>query len=87
MQREITYGAIEDLMEGAGFVRTVVPGSHVAYDHAASGASLLLPIHGRRKKAPARHLAMAERTLVDFGLLTEEQFRTWMNDPKSYQAA
>ncbi|HVS70517.1 MAG TPA: hypothetical protein VHQ47_04600 [Phycisphaerae bacterium] len=83
----ITYGELASFLRDRGFTRTVSAGSHVAYRHPSSPASLLLPIEGNDARVNTLHLAMAKRMLVDFGFMTDEQVDRWLADPTSTQAA
>ena len=85
--KRITYGDINQLLEAEGFQRLVVPDSHVLFENAKLGTSLLLPIQRDASAAAPRHITMVRETLLDFGILSPADFDRWTADPKRYQAA
>jgi predicted RNA binding protein YcfA (HicA-like mRNA interferase family) len=69
MNDTITFAALDEVLQSLGFVLTRVPGSHVAYEHPASGAALLLRDHEGREAVGPASLVVVRRTLVDNGLI------------------
>ncbi len=87
MAKRITYGDLTQLLESEGFVRAVIPGSHIVFAHKQANTSLFLPIHKSGMPAAPRHIAMVRGTLIDFGVMSEPDFDRWAADPKHFQAA
>ena len=83
----ITYGDISRFLRSLGFTRTTVSGSHVAFRHPQKRGSLLLPIERAGTRALLIHVAMLQRMLLDFGILSEAEVENWIADPKHFQAA
>jgi len=86
-RKKITYGDINALLEEEGFKSSPLKGPHVVFRNSEAQATLVLPDVKSTLAASRLHLAMLRRTLVDFGLLSEEDFDRWSADPKRFVAA
>ena len=85
--KRISYGDIGQLLEAEGFQATATKETHLRFDHAPSQAALILPRQRPTVVASTMDLHLVRRTLIDFGVMSEEDFDRWVADPKRYQAA
>ena len=56
--------------------RRLVPG--YVYEHAETGARLMLPVRPPDEVVAAHYLHAARRTLVDWGVISDEEFDRWL---------
>jgi predicted RNA binding protein YcfA (HicA-like mRNA interferase family) len=85
--KRITHGDIIRLLEVEGFSATVEKGDQVLFEKPSAGAALLLRSQRSSNTATGMALELVRRTMIDFGVMTEEDFDRWVADPKRYQAA
>lgn len=71
---KITFAQLQQLLLDLGFRETTVPKSHVAFDHEASGAEILLPIYRSNQIVRPHHLATVGMTLDGKDLMDREDF-------------
>jgi predicted RNA binding protein YcfA (HicA-like mRNA interferase family) len=69
MSSTITFATLDKVLQALGFVSTEVPGSHVAYEHPASGAVLVLRLHPGEEPVDQASLVVVRRTLVEKGVI------------------
>ena len=74
MRNSITFAKLDRFLTDLGFVVTTIPDSHTAYEHADSGAILMLRLHRPRDLVDARTLGMVRKTVVDFGVAEPDVF-------------
>ncbi|HWG44380.1 MAG TPA: hypothetical protein VN688_16500 [Gemmataceae bacterium] len=74
MSNSITFAKLDQFLAGLGFVVTTIPNSHTAYEHADSGAILMLRLHRPNETVDPRTLAIVRKTVVDNGLAEPEAF-------------
>jgi len=63
-------------VDGVAPARRPVPG--YAYRRAGTGAVLVLPVRPADAAVAPRHLLAARRTLVDWDVITNEEFDRWL---------
>lgn len=68
MRNSVTFAKLDRFLADLGFVVTTIPNSHTAYEHAGSGAILMLRLHRPRDLVDARTLGIVRKTVVDFGV-------------------
>jgi hypothetical protein len=74
MTRPIPFAALKGLLEQLGLQAQAVPGSHVAFKHAASGALIVLRFYQEDEELSPTDLAVARRVLDEFGVLARDEF-------------
>jgi len=85
--KRITHGDIIRLLEAEGFSATAESGDGVMFKKPTAGAALLLRAQRLGNTATGTELELVRRTMIDFGVMSEEEFDRWVADPKRYQAA
>jgi hypothetical protein len=75
MAEKITFGDLRRVLTDSGFVQTPANGPYVVYKHDASGALQAFRAHRAAGLADPMTLASVRKTLVEFGFMTEEEFR------------
>jgi predicted RNA binding protein YcfA (HicA-like mRNA interferase family) len=83
----LTFSELRDRLAQLGFAETDVPGSHVAFEHAPSGALLVLRPHRPKDKLAPAVVAVVRRTLVENGLLSGAAFERWLHGANSSRAS
>lgn len=76
MTEKITFGDLQRLLEKCGFVQAPKHGPYVVFTHGASGALQAFRSHRATEIADPMTLASVRKTLVEFGFMEEEAFRT-----------
>lgn len=73
---DVTYGQLDKVLRALGFSCQVVvkDGEARRYEHAASGAIILLPAYPERDKVLEYHLVMVRVTLENFGIADPTTF-------------
>jgi hypothetical protein len=74
MRNSVTFGKLDRFLTDLGFVVTTIPNSHTAYEHAESGAILMLRLHRPSDPVDARTLGIVRKTVVDFGVAQPDVF-------------
>lgn len=69
MSNTITFARLDQILQSLGFAVTRIPGSHMLYEDAASGALLMLRLFDSEDPVDAGTLAVVRRTLVEKGVL------------------
>ena len=69
MHKGLTFAKLDQLLQSLGFTVTRVPTSHILYEHAASGAALVLRLFDAEEVVSPGTLAVVRRTLIDNGLI------------------
>ena len=78
MRRFVTFADLDRLLLGAGFdVERPAP-THILYSYPNANVVILLPPRSPDDTAEPFHVASVRRTLVDHGLLTEDDFEDWL---------
>jgi predicted RNA binding protein YcfA (HicA-like mRNA interferase family) len=75
MNSTITYRELEQVLLGLGFKRLRAPGSHVYFEHAPSGAAVIVKDYNPSEAVPLYKLSAAEAALENFGILERSEFR------------
>ena len=71
---EITYGRLSEILRSLGFtIREPKPGVRV-FEHAESGAAIVLPAFPDNDRVYGHHLADAKMTLDAFGIVNKQEF-------------
>lgn len=73
---EVTYGQLDKVLRSLGFTCRVVmqDGEARRYEHAQSGALILLPAYPEVDKVLEIHLLMVRATLENFGIADPTTF-------------
>jgi predicted RNA binding protein YcfA (HicA-like mRNA interferase family) len=74
--KAITFGAIESLLIGLGFVRLQTAGDHRAFRHEETHTLIVLPGGPANRELDGIHRAMVRRMLDARGVLDGEDFDT-----------
>ena len=74
MTKHITFAQLEQLLEGLGFVKRVVPNECVTYEHAPTKSLLAVRLHKPNEAVP-EHVLVATRIQLDGrGVVAEKDF-------------
>jgi len=76
---DVSYDQLSEFLEGLGFTRKRVPGSHVYYRHDPSGALIFVRDYRPGETVDAVNLAGVRATLDGFGVMSREEFNARMN--------
>ena len=87
MTDKITFGDLRRLLEAHGFDRTPAAGPHVVYEHRAAGALQAFRAHRASEPADPMTLASVRKTLVGFGVVSEEQYEGALREAAAGRAA
>ena len=74
----IFFTDLDRLLSGVGFVCERPAHTHTLYTHAPSEALLMLPNWKPGDLAQPFHVAVVRRTLVDWGILDEDDVERWL---------
>lgn len=74
MPNSITFATLDRVLAGLGFVVTTIPNSHTLYEHAESGAVLMLRLHHPDDPVDPGTLLVVRKTVVDRGLTEPATF-------------
>jgi predicted RNA binding protein YcfA (HicA-like mRNA interferase family) len=74
MPDDVTFADLRRVLQGLGFTETVVPGSHIVFDHATTGTQIVVPPYRDKDLVHPRHLAVARRYLDENGLVRRDAF-------------
>ena len=80
MNKPTTFAALDRLLRHLGFVETVVPGSHVRYEHIPSATVLVLRDHAPGDAVTWADLTTARRFLVERGLIESDAFERLLQE-------
>jgi len=78
--KPITFAELDRALKALGFTVIRVPGSHVAYEHAGSGAVLVLRPHEQEEVIDVTTLAVVRRTLVENGLIDRAKWEDFLQE-------
>jgi predicted RNA binding protein YcfA (HicA-like mRNA interferase family) len=78
MNDSLTFAKLDGYLAGLGFHIKPVEDSHVAYQHPASGAVIVLRPHRASDKVNQSVWAVVRRTLVENGLVEPESLEEWL---------
>lgn len=73
MNSPITFGTLDRLLNRLGFVETLVPSSHVTYEHRSSETIILLRPHKPEERVEQRTWAAVRRILDKNGLMGRDE--------------
>lgn len=80
MKKNPTFESLERVLAGLGFVKTVIAGSHIAFDHAPSGTTLVVrPYRARETVGPGDLISMRKH-LVENGLIEPDTFESLLRE-------
>ena len=85
--KRINQGDIRRLLEAEGFSVAEERDGRVAFAKPSVGAALVLRAERPSQAATGMTLELVRRTMIDFGVMSAEEFDRWVVDPKRYQAA
>ena len=74
MNETITFATLHQFLTRLGFEKTVVPGSHVAYEHPASGSVFMVRPHQPGDAVPWATQTSVRKQLSERGLIEPEEF-------------
>jgi predicted RNA binding protein YcfA (HicA-like mRNA interferase family) len=74
MPNSLTYATLDRVLAGLGFIITTIPNSHTLYEHAESGAVLMLRLHHPSDPVDPGTLLVVRKTVVDRGLTEPATF-------------
>ena len=74
MTKPIPFAALKGLLEQLGLPAQAVPGSHVVFKHADSGALIVLRFYKDDEALSPTDLAIARRVLDEFGVVGRDEF-------------
>lgn len=74
MPNSLTYATLDRVLADLGFVVTTIPNSHTLYEHAESGAVLMLRLHRPNDPVDPGTLLVVGKTVVDRGLTEPATF-------------
>jgi hypothetical protein len=80
MSKSITFGKLDQLLRSFGVTVTSILNSHVLYEHAASGAALVLRPFDSKEVADQGTLTVVRRTLVDNGLVEASRWEDLLRE-------
>jgi len=70
----VTFAQFNAILEQLGFQKTVIPGSHVNYNHPETGAFLLIQLHKASDLVPTFVLLGTRGNLEIQGVIAKEDF-------------
>jgi hypothetical protein len=70
----ISFASLDEFLTDLGFVKTVVPDSHVAFEQARTGAVLLFRLYRPNEKVESVKLAAVRHLLVERGFIEPDRF-------------
>jgi len=70
----ITYGRLEAVLKELGFVKKVVPDTGVGYNHAPTGALVIVRLHKPNEIVPDYVMAATRLQLDEFGVIAPKSF-------------
>ena len=70
----ISFATLEGLLSDLGFVKTVVPGSHMTFEQPKSGAVLLFRLYRPNERIESVKLEAVRHLLVEKGFVERERF-------------
>jgi hypothetical protein len=74
MSNSITFATLDRVLADLGFVVTTIPNSHTLYEHAESGAVIMLRLHRPSDPVDPGTLLVVRKTVVDRGVVEPEVF-------------
>jgi predicted RNA binding protein YcfA (HicA-like mRNA interferase family) len=74
MTDTITFSSLDQFLRGLGFTEEVVPGSHVLYEHAGSGAVIVLRPFREEEDVGPTTIALVRHILDEFGVMDHKVF-------------
>ena len=70
----VPFATFEQFLANLGFTQGTVPGSHVWYEHPASGIVIMARLHKPGDPVPWHTFVSARQNLVERGLVTLDEF-------------
>ena len=80
MNKGLTFAKLDLLLRSLGFAVTHVPTSHNLYEHAPSGAALVLRLFDVEETVDPGNLAVVRRVLVDNGLIDRARWDDFLRE-------
>lgn len=80
MNNTITFATLRKFLTGLGFVETVVPGSHVVFEHPSADVVLMLPPYRSREKVNRANLVAVRFHLDANGLVERDEFESLLQE-------
>ncbi len=74
MNDTVTFAVFDKSLRRLGFTERKVPGSHMYYEHPASGTVVLARLHKPKDLVPWHTFASTRKILIERGVVTPEQF-------------
>jgi hypothetical protein len=85
--KRVTHGDMVKLLEIEGFSATPAPDDQIMFQKPSAGAALALRAERPNNAATGTALELLRYTMVNFGIMTQEEFDRWIAYPKRFQAA
>jgi len=79
MNKKLTLGELDRLLEKLGFVHRESNGSHKLYRHSASKAMFVLPAISKGE-IPVRYLTILKRLTIEQGIVDEKKFEEFLQN-------
>jgi hypothetical protein len=74
MRKAITFAVLDRFLIDLGFVKTIIPNSHMFYEHADSGTLLPMRLHRPGDRVDPGTLTVVRKFVVDNGLAEPAAF-------------
>lgn len=74
MTERITFAQLETILAELGFAKSIIPGSHVNYEHPEVGMLAPVRLHQAREAVPSYVVATVRHDLEVLGVITGSEF-------------
>ena len=74
MRNSITFATLDRFLADLGFVVTIIPNSHILYEHAESDTVIMLRLHRPSDAVDPGAWVVVRKTVVDRGVAEEAAF-------------
>jgi hypothetical protein len=81
MNNAITFAKLRDLLCRLGFSETVVPKSHILFEHAGGREKLFFRLYTPSEKLDPGDVLKTRRFLDEWGLLERDEFERLLHEP------
>jgi len=82
MNNTISFARLRNLLMSLGFQETIVPQSHVVYEHSGSGTTLVFRLYQLDERVSWNDVAVARKFLTERGLLDEDEFERLLHEAR-----
>jgi hypothetical protein len=77
----VPFAALQRVLKGLGFVKTLVPGSHVVFEHAPSDTVFGFRLYKPREKVSVGDLLGVRKILDERGVVERDTFDEMLRQP------